>query len=256
MANQEKNRGLPEESLVRGIDGATFIKTRHNDRKAPLQVEAPRPDELTRPNLDEAADRLAEGPTGRGGFPKGRKRRTKLAVLGIPAGALDSGDPSYARCVRLAAAYRKCRTRELAVVHGYVSSGASALLASAAMALSASRYLYEKAASGGEETNDLLKTAAKLADSARQNELAAWELCAREAVAKKKATNLNSALPWLLSDESGNQRMRPGPKKKAEPELILPPVGSPLEGWVQSANLDSDGPHGPKDEAGGGTPEA
>src|SRR5512139_1360143 len=129
MANQHTKPPI-ENSLVGG-----FVMTNHNPNN-PLQVEVPPADELARINTDEAAARLAAGPsgTGRGAWPKGRKRRTKLAVLGIPAGALDAGSPTYARCVRLASAYRKTRTRELAVCHGYVSSGASALLASAAMA--------------------------------------------------------------------------------------------------------------------------
>lgn len=225
-----------ENSLVGG-----FIRTRHNDRKAPLQVEPIRPDELSRPNLDEAAVRLANGGTGRRGWPKGKRRtrRGKLAVLGIPSEALDLGDAAYARCVRLASAYRKTRARELGIVHGYVSSGASALLASAAMALSASRYLYEQAATGGDKIGELLKTAAKLADSARQNELAAWELCAREAVARKKTDAAAAGTPWLVQDTSGYEKKKPGPKKNKEDQIIdLPPVGTPLEGWVQSAKIE------------------
>lgn len=234
----EQNHDRPENSLV-----GKFIRTRHNDRKAPLQVEPPRAAELSRIDADEAADRLAAGPTGRKrGWPKGKKRlqtrRTKLAVLGIPSGALDAGDPSYARCVRLASAYRKSRAKELAVSHGYVSSGASALLASAAMALSASRYLYEKAASGGDEMGDILKTAAKLADSARQNELAAWELCAREAVARKKFSAISAGTPWMVEDDSGYAKLKPGPKKRSSDLPELPPIGSHLDGFIQSAKIE------------------
>jgi hypothetical protein len=164
-----------ENSIVGG-----FIAS--NDGDGPgVKVEIIREDRLAKANPDEGAARLAEGPSGRGRnkWPRGRKRRTKLAVMGISSAALDRGDPSYANCVRLASAYRKLRVRELVINHGFVSSGASALLASASMALAASRYLYEQAAEAGEGQIEKLKTAARLADSARQNELAAWELCAR-----------------------------------------------------------------------------
>lgn len=224
-----------ENSLVGG-----FVIKSPDHHKGPVAVEKIDHDRLSRINPDEAAARLAEGPSGRsrGTWPKGRKRRTKLAVLGIPAGALDAGSPAYARCVRLASAYRKTRTRELAICHGYVSSGASALLASAAMALAASRYLYEQAATAGDDMFEQLKTASRLADSARQNELAAWELCAREAVAKKKSAFNSTGMPWLSNDDdSGYGKGKPGPKRR-EPELALPAIGEPLEGWVQSAKVD------------------
>lgn len=229
---EKKIRQPFENSLVGG-----FVMTHEKDKAYPLRVEVPPADELLRPDADEAATRLAEGPSGsgRGKWPKGRKRRTKLAVLGIPARALEAGDPAYARCVRLASAYRKTRTRELAVCHGYVSSGASALLASASMALAASRYLYEQAATSGENQFEQLKIASRLADSARQNELAAWELCAREAVAKKKMAFATQGTPWLVVDD--DTKGKPGPKRP-EPDLILPPVGTSLEGFIQSATLE------------------
>jgi hypothetical protein len=66
------------------------------------------------------------------------------------------------------------------------------------MALSSARYLYEIAA-GAETENqpDLLKKAAALSDSAHQNDLAAWELCSKEAVIRKRNKDADVALPWL-----------------------------------------------------------
>jgi hypothetical protein len=199
-----------------------------------------RPDELGDIDADEAAARLAARATGEGrkrGWPKGkpRGRKTKLAVLGIPSGVLAAGNQDYARCVRLASAYRKVRVRELTVNFGYVSSGASALLASAAHALAASRYLYQAAATAsGPDVLELLKSGAKLSDSARQNELAAWELAKREGEARKRLAAFNQGMPWMVPVE--DQR-KPGPKKKAEG---LPPVGTDLTVWVQSAKLDEE----------------
>lgn len=188
-------------------------------------------------------DAATEGPPRRRGWPKGRKRarKTKLAVLGIPSGVLDTGNPAYARCVRLASAYRKVRVRELTVSHGYVSSGTAALLASAAHSLAASRFLYERATeASGEDMLNLLKVASKLSDSARQNELAAWELAAREGVARRKLESVSSGLPWIVPV---SEHKRSGPKRKDQRDdmLQLPPPGSQLTGWVQEAEIDEPG---------------
>jgi hypothetical protein len=67
-------------------------------------------------------------------------------------------------------------------VHGYVSAGVSSLIASASLALCASRYLYEVAAETGDA--ETLKRASALANDARQGELAAWELASREGQAR------------------------------------------------------------------------
>ncbi len=223
-------KGLSQDTVIGG-----FVRT--DPENGDPRVETTRVDELTRIKVDEAADRLAEGTVGKKrGWPKGKRRvrRGKLAVLGIPSGILDSGHPSYARCIRLAAAYRKTRARELAILHGYVSTGASSLLATASMALAASRFIYEQAAGSGERMLEMLKVAAKMADSARQNELAAWELCARESLAQKKAVHREQGIPWVVEPE----KAKPGVKKR-DPELLeLPPVGTPLEGWVQQAKIE------------------
>jgi hypothetical protein len=227
----------PENTIIGG-----FVRGRSAKHiiKESVSIEAPVADELTVPNPEEMEANLK--PPGKVWAGK-RTRRTKLAVMGLSSAAIDTGHPAYARCVRLAATYRKKRTQELAVSHGYVSSGASALLATSAMALAASRFLYEKAAEGGPGMLATLKAAANLGDSARQNELAAWELAAREATSRKKMSALSNGTPWVISDDtSGYEKKKPGPKKNRTNEDVynvpaLPPVGAPLEGWIQSASL-------------------
>ena len=108
-------------------------------------------------------------------------RKPKLALLGVEVA---DADPKYQKALSRAAYYRRRRCSELAAVHGYVSSGASSLIASGALALCASRYLYELASVTGDP--ELLKRASNLANDARQNELAAWELCARESAQRPK----------------------------------------------------------------------
>ncbi len=132
-------------------------------------------------------------------------RKPKLAVCTISKDILDKGNPAYARCVRLANGYKKVRTKEIYAAHGFVSAGVSAMLASASLAMAASRFLYETAASaemfperGAVGASGLAKLASSLSDSARQNELAAWELAAKEAKIKERNDSAKLAQPWLV----------------------------------------------------------
>ncbi len=168
-------------------------------------------------------------------FPNGpselKARSTKLACLGIPSSVLDVGDREYARCVRLASAYKKARQKELYIAHGHVSSGVGALLAAASLALSASRFLYELASKTPVQPEEkgllgmptILKLASSLSDSARQNELSAWELCSREAVIHKRNANNNQQVPWILSDnryqETGKEVAKAGRPRKVQVAL-------------------------------------
>lgn len=143
-----------------------------------------------------------------------RKRKTKLSLLGVSREMLDNGDPRYANALHQANAYRKVRSKELSRIHGHVSSGASSLLASASLALAASRFLYEKFAETGDF--DQLKLAAKLADSSRQGELAAWEMSAREGLVMRRLRDAELGMPWLAS---GDRRSPDGLKKDGTPLL-------------------------------------
>jgi len=152
-----------------------------------------------------------------------RVRKTKISLMGIGRAILDKADPRYKRALLLANSYRKVRAAELATMHGYVSSGASALLSSASLALAASRFLYEKVAEGGDIT--LLKQAAALGDSARQSELAAWEMSAREGAAKRKLDAGREIAPWL-KDETKQKPGRKTNEQRAELALSAPPTVS------------------------------
>ncbi len=129
--------------------------------------------------------------------------------------------------------YRKTRMKELARLHGHVSAGAGALLASASLALAASRFLYERFAGkpedGGGDTTTL-KQAAQLADSARQSELAAWELSAREGVLKRRQEAMETGMPWLVNVE-GVEKAKLGRKTNAqryEKAILETPVEHPV----------------------------
>lgn len=91
----------------------------------------------------------------------------------------DSAIRPYLKWGRRYAAHRR---NELALMHGgTISAGVGALIETASLELAHSRYLAARAAETCDA--DTMKRAASLADSARQNELAAWELAAREAKA-------------------------------------------------------------------------
>jgi hypothetical protein len=150
-------------------------------------------------------------------------RRTKLAVLSIPSSVLDKGDPAYARTVRMANSYKKARIKELYIAHGYVSSGVSSLVAAEALALSASRFLFEYAAEHVLENPQLLKLASSLSDSARQNGLCAWELCAKEGAIRRRNDSANQASPWIVQSQSGGEKRGPGRPRKVN-YLNPPPM--------------------------------
>lgn len=234
----------PDNSIIGG-----FVRT--DGGKVKPQVEGRRPDELSKIDVDARDERLEKlasmnkKPDGRRnnkGWPKGkvRTRKSKLAVMGIPKEILVDGNPAYARCVKLAQAYKNTRIREMAISHGFVSSGVSALLAAASLAIASSRYLYQVSV-GIDPAIDragflqTVKAASQLCDSARQNELAAWELCAREGTAKRKSASVNQASPWVIPEEK-----KPGRKRnddKVIDNLALPPIGGNLEAWVAGDSL-------------------
>lgn len=150
-------------------------------------------------------------------LPKGRK--TKLAAFGLTPSLIKAGDPEYAQCLYQANKYRKTRMKELATAHGSVSAGVGALVASASLCLAASRYLFQRAAGApGGADPELLKLAAKLSSDGRQNDLAAWELCAREGAVKRRQAVDSQMTPWDVTD-SGKLLDKPGRKTNIQRAL-------------------------------------
>lgn len=95
------------------------------------------------------------------------------------------GGHTFTPYARLAREFRDDHMAKLAesVGGGVVGPGPASIVSSAAMQMAASRFAYDRAA----ETGDLegFAAASRLADSSRQNLLAAHELCAREAEARR-----------------------------------------------------------------------
>jgi hypothetical protein len=91
---------------------------------------------------------------------------------------------TYAPYTRLAREHREAHGTALAssVGGGQLSPGVTSILASASLALAASRYLYDRGAREGDP--QLLGQASRLADQSRTSLLTAHELAAREAAAR------------------------------------------------------------------------
>jgi hypothetical protein len=143
----------------------------------------------------------------------GKGRRTKLAAMGLSPGIIKAGDPDYSKTLYQANKYRKVRMKEIAELHGHVSAGVGALLASASLALAGSRFLYQKAAEDGDST--LLKQASQLAAEAQRHELAAWEIAAKEGVLKRRQETTKTNQPWILTVD-GNEKKKVGRKTNEE----------------------------------------
>lgn len=158
------------------------LRTGHGRGKGTPRVEVLPPDELppatpgvpVRSNRD-GAGRFVPGNT------EGQNKRVKPGIRG--ALGLDKSDPRYRPFARWGARYGAYRRRELAAAHGgTLSAGVGAIVESAALAMAASRFVQSLAAEAGDA--ELFKQASALASTARQHELAAWELAAREAQAR------------------------------------------------------------------------
>lgn len=183
----------------------------------PVRIEVMPADEMSKPNAEDMDARLEERARIGRPFEKGNKaaagRRPKLARLGITPEELDHKDPVYAASLRYAETYRRRRVCEMRISHGFVSVAAMGIMATSALQLAISRMMMHK---GGETLDlDMMKKGSSLANDSRQNELAAWELCSREASAKTRLAA--NATPWLAHQDA-KPRVTEKPEQQ-EPEL-------------------------------------
>jgi hypothetical protein len=93
---------------------------------------------------------------------------------------------AFAPYRRSAAAFRRHHCRDLArQAGGELGAGPSSMVASAALQLAASRFVFAQASETGDA--NLFKVASSLSNDSRQNLLAAYELAIREAQARRAA---------------------------------------------------------------------
>ena len=171
--------------LVAVRKGPDPLHTAHgNGAMALLRVATPPLDELQPLNAGDTEAGLAAAALRGRPFQRGNRagadRKPALCLLGVP---IATADPRYRSAMRKAKSYMDRRRRELAIQHGgNLGAGPCAMLASGARALGASHILYELASVTLDPA--LFAQAAKLADSARGQELTAVALAAREHAAR------------------------------------------------------------------------
>lgn len=175
-----------------------ILRTAHGTAADALLVaERPPVDELRPLNAADTEQGLAEAKRrGRPFTLNNKAAANKRTALARMAPEVPTADPRYRKALRSARRYVQRRIRELAVQHGgHLGSGPCAGLTSAGLALAASRVLHELAA----ETLDpaLFVSAARLADSARQQELTAVALAERESAARLATAPRESDLERL-----------------------------------------------------------
>lgn len=166
------------------------LRTGHGTGKGSPRVEVLPADELP-PAMGSIAGHTGRNELGRftAGNAAGRAKRVRPGKLG----GVDTSDPRFRPFRNWARRYAGHRRAELAKAHGgSISAGVGAIIESASVALGDSRFVHMLASETGDV--DLFKRAADLGALARQHELAAWELAAREAAVRPKS----KALPWEL----------------------------------------------------------
>lgn len=141
-------------------------------------------------NRNEAGEFVAGPGTSalaRAGARAAHESRQLAALLGLWT---PPDEHPFAPYARLAREWRDDHMAELAatVAGGEVGPGPASVVSSAAMQLGASRWLADEGAKNGDAK--ALLEASRLADASRQNLLAAHELGAREAEARRKAKRL------------------------------------------------------------------
>lgn len=149
-----------------------------------LPEGVPAPSRHESPRDRGEAGRFAPGNTlaRQGGQARAGKTRLadRLGLSSMPEGA------AFKPYKAAAVSFRRAQCAELAktVGGGICGPGPSSIVASAALALAWSRYFSDLAAASNDP--ELAMRAVRLGDSSRQALLTAFELCAREAEARKK----------------------------------------------------------------------
>jgi hypothetical protein len=162
------------------------LRTGHGKGAGSPRIEVLPPDEQPRAQAD-GADPLS---TGRDDRKRVRTTAAARAMAKLPRRSRFvprqlACDPRFTPHNGRRLEWQRKRMAELQIAHGGVSHGVGAMLSAAAWLYAGGEFAAELAAESGDL--DLFKTAATLTSTARQHELAAWELCAREATARPKA---------------------------------------------------------------------
>ncbi len=175
------------------------LRTGHGNGAGSPRVEVLPPDELPAAQA-AASDPLA---TGRDAAGKLRNSAAARALAKLPRRSRFvprtlACDPRFEPHNRRRLEWQRKRMVELQTAHGGVSHGVGAMLNAAAWLYAAGEFAAELAAEKGDLEG--FKQAATLTSTARQHELAAWELSAREAEARPKQTGREALEARILAN--------------------------------------------------------
>jgi hypothetical protein len=166
-----------------------------------VRIELPPADELSPPVPDDSPELGSVARRRNGtvvsseaarvlGAKGGRVKARRVALartLGLPPETEDA--KAFAPYRKSASKFRSYHCAELArAAGGECTSGPASFVASAALQLAASRFLFDQGSVTGDPAT--LKAASQLANDSRQNLLAAYELAQRMAAARPKTTGL------------------------------------------------------------------
>lgn len=173
----------------------SFLRKAHGAGAAALvRIETPPANELSLPSASSSDTDVRDRDHNGRFLPQNtvaRSSKIRPAKHGALVALEAKADPAWQTADRWGKRYAAHRRGEIAKAHGAISGGASTLIESAGCVLADSRYIRAKGAQAGDPA--LLKLAASLAETAKQLELSAWELAAREAP-KNKVTDR----PWFV----------------------------------------------------------
>jgi hypothetical protein len=161
------------------------LRTGHGDGAGSPRIEVLPPDEQPQAQA-VGADPLVAG---RDAAKRVRTTAAAKALAALPRRSRFlprklACDPRFEAHNRRRLEWQRKRMAELQAAHGFVSHGVGAMLNAAAWLYAGGEFAAELAAGVGDL--DGFKAAATLTSTARQHELAAWELCAREAITTKR----------------------------------------------------------------------
>ena len=194
----------------------TYRRAHGNGADALARVETAPADELPaglpaparRAANRDPSGRFVSGPGTARAASEAAKAKAEQVQLARLLGFVEPDDGHrFVRYHRLAVDWRTDQAEAVALTigGGELSPGVSSIIASAALALAGSRYLYDEAAESGDPK--LFAQAARLADQSRQSLLTAHELAAREAVARAEADKRRRAAATAAKRERFQARL-------------------------------------------------
>jgi len=155
------------------------LRSGHGSGAGSPRVEVLPADEQPQAQADQA-DPLAAGrdPAGKVRSSAAARALAKLPRRSRLLPAKLACAPGFEPHNRRRLEWQRKRLAELGAAHGGVSHGVGAMLNAAAWLYAGGEFAAQKAAETGDV--DLFKAASQLTSTARQHELAAWELASRE----------------------------------------------------------------------------